>query len=222
MIRSERVEEEEEGSGESKEEEEEEEEEEVTLSLKPPVDDCCAICFGNFTVACKSNCGHWYCAACILQYWNYAAASKPCKCPMCSRFILNLTPESSLQGGHHLEDVSKLLKDVDRYNRLFVGGIPGLLQKIYELPLLMKRVFRQMMDPDGHDYLSEVRLFAMMLSILYASTPFDFIPNGGMGIVRLFDYTAFAVVLSLRLVGHYRRWRLNRRLAAAPPQMLDE
>lgn len=27
----------------------------------PPVDDCCPICFGDFTVPCKADCGHWYC-----------------------------------------------------------------------------------------------------------------------------------------------------------------
>jgi RING finger protein 170 len=145
---------------------------------------------------------------------------------MCSRYITNLTPErSSLQGHQIEEEVSKVLKDVQRYNRLFVGGISGLLQKIYELPLLMKRAFRQMMDPDTPEsYLSEVRLFAMTLSILYASTSFDFIPTGGLGIVRLFDYAAFAMVISLRLVGVYLRWRLNRRMRrlAAAPQLLEE
>lgn len=27
----------------------------------PPVDDCCPICFGDFAIPCKANCGHWYC-----------------------------------------------------------------------------------------------------------------------------------------------------------------
>ena len=43
---------------------------------------------------------------------------------------------------------------------------------------------------------------------------------GGLGIVRLFDYTAIALVIVLRLVGLYRRRRLARRvrlLAAAQP-----
>lgn len=27
----------------------------------PPDDDVCPICFGDFTVPCKTACGHWYC-----------------------------------------------------------------------------------------------------------------------------------------------------------------
>lgn len=27
----------------------------------PPCDDVCPICFGEFTVPVKTNCGHWFC-----------------------------------------------------------------------------------------------------------------------------------------------------------------
>ncbi|XP_044487912.1 E3 ubiquitin-protein ligase RNF170 isoform X1 [Mangifera indica] len=190
----------------------------------PPADDCCPICFGDFTIPCKANCGHWYCGSCILQFWNYSSASKPCKCPMCSRFIRRLTPEASLC--HRQEqEVTEVLKNILRYNRLFVGGARGLLQKVLELPLLMKRIFLEMMDPDREDYLHEMRLFAMFLSILYAATPFNFIPTGSLGIVRVFDYSAIALVVILRLIGIYRRRRLNqrvRRLAAVQPEPVNE
>ncbi|XP_006423068.2 armadillo repeat-containing protein 6 [Citrus clementina] len=181
----------------------------------PPVDDCCPICFGDFTIPCKANCGHWYCANCILQFWNYSSASKPCKCPMCSRYINRLTPESSLSLQQE-QEVAEVLKKVVRYNLLFVGGARGLVQKVYELPFFMKRIFVAMMDPDTEDsYLQEMRIFAMALSVLYAATPFDFIPTGSLGIVRVFDYAAITLVLILRLIGIYRRRRLTQRMG--PP-----
>ncbi|CAN1307321.1 E3 ubiquitin-protein ligase RNF170 [Linum perenne] len=93
----------------------------------PPVDDCCPICFGEFAVACKANCGHWYCGGCILQFWNYSAASRPCKCPMCSASITNLDPEASLLNRQEKE-VTEVLREVQRYNRLYVGGARGLVQ----------------------------------------------------------------------------------------------
>ncbi|OMP01624.1 Zinc finger, RING-type [Corchorus olitorius] len=187
------------------------------LSETPPDDDCCPICFGSFTVPCRSNCGHWYCGNCILQFWNYSSASKPCKCPMCTCQIVNLMPEASL---HQQQDqeVTEVLKSVQRYNLLFVGGARGFVQKMRELPLFIKRMFRALMDPDTNDsYLAEMRLFAMFLSIIYRATPFDFIPTGSLGIGRVFDFSAVTLVLILRLVGIYRRRRLMqrvRRLAA--------
>ncbi|CAN1278423.1 E3 ubiquitin-protein ligase RNF170 [Linum perenne] len=147
-------------------------------STSPPVDDCCPICFGEFSVACKANCGHWYCGSCILQFWNYSAASRPCKCPMCSSSITNLTPEASLLDlqGH---EVTEVLKNVQRYNRLYIGGARGLVQKLRESPLLIKRVVMRIMDPDGPDYIHEARLLAviqMIMTLIYVLCPFDFLP----------------------------------------------
>ncbi|KAK8259201.1 hypothetical protein V6Z12_D13G040400 [Gossypium hirsutum] len=145
----------------------------------PPDDDCCPICFGSFTVPCRSNCGHWYCGSCILQFWNYSSASMPCKCPMCACKIVNLMPEASLQQQQD-QDVTQVLKSVQRYNLLFVGGALGYIQqKLRQLPFFMKKIFQGLMDPDANDtYIAEMRLFAMVLSIIYRATPFDFLPTG--------------------------------------------
>ncbi|XP_022746473.1 armadillo repeat-containing protein 6 [Durio zibethinus] len=182
------------------------------LSESPPDDDCCPICFGSFTVPCRSNCGHWYCGSCILQFWNYSSTSKPCKCPMCACKIVNLMPEASLQQQQQDQEVTEVLKSVQRYNLLFLGGARGFVQKVLELPFFIKRMFQGLMDPDANDtYIAEMRLFAMVLSIIYRATRFDFIPTGGLGIGRVFDFSAITLVLILRLVGIYRRRRLTQR-----------
>ncbi|KAJ0077088.1 hypothetical protein Patl1_36203 [Pistacia atlantica] len=252
----------------------------------PPADDCCPICFGDFTIPCKANCGHWdlgrtciwnergkvqverkllYVAkclevkgSCILQFWNYSSASRPCKCPMCSRYIRRLTPEASLC--HRQEhEITEVLKNVLRYNRLFVGGTRGLLQmlsygfvpavtcnysmvfmKVCELPLFIKRIFLEMMDPDREDYLHEMRLLQLYVpecplcshsvelhsnSDVFGCTLHIVKLNGNFGIVRVFDYAAIALVVILRLIGIYRRRRLNqrvRRLAATQPEPANE
>ncbi|XWS39986.1 hypothetical protein CRYUN_Cryun18bG0101500 [Craigia yunnanensis] len=188
------------------------------LSESPPDDDCCPICFGSFTVPCRSNCGHWYCGSCILQFWNYSSASKPCKWPMCTCKIVNLMPETSLQQQQQDLEVTEVLKSVQRYNLLFLGGVRGFFQKVRELPFFINRMFQRLMDPDANDtYIAEMRIFAMVLSFIYRATPFDFIPTGRLGIGRVFDFSAITLVLILRLVGIYRRRRLMqrvRRLAA--------
>ncbi|MBA0751446.1 hypothetical protein Gogos_000367 [Gossypium gossypioides] len=190
----------------------------------PPDDDCCPICFGSFTVPCRSNCGHWYCGSCILQFWNYSSASMPCKCPMCACKIVNLMPEASLQQQQD-QEVTQVLKSVQRYNLLFVGGALGYIQqKLRQLPFFMKKIFQGLMDPDANDtYIAEMRLFAMVLSIIYGATPFDFLPTGGVGIGRVFDFSAITLVLILRLVGIYRRRRLMRRVRqVATVELLQE
>ncbi|XP_059653527.1 uncharacterized protein LOC132300465 isoform X2 [Cornus florida] len=185
----------------------------------PPADDCCPICFGSFTIACKTNCGHWYCGNCILQYWNYSAAPslQRCKCPICTCLINKLTPAASLT--QQEEEVIKVLKNVESYNHLFVGGIHGFNQKVLQLPLVMKRMFLGLMDPSRlrlNYYL--MRHLALLLSLLYEMGNFNFIPLGRKEILKFFDYCAIALVIVLCLVGFCRKQLLRRRvrlLAAA-------
>ncbi|XP_071698177.1 uncharacterized protein [Rutidosis leptorrhynchoides] len=92
----------------------------------PPADDCCPICFGSFSAPCRGPCGHWYCGGCIMEYWNHVAAFHPCKCPMCSRPISKLTPESTLS---YQQDpgIREVLRNVKQYNCLFAGGACGFI-----------------------------------------------------------------------------------------------
>ncbi|KAG8368799.1 hypothetical protein BUALT_Bualt15G0084300 [Buddleja alternifolia] len=182
----------------------------------PPTDDVCPICFENFDVPCRAPCGHWYCGTCILQYWNFSAALQPCTCPMCSQRITKLIPEASLHNRHEVE-ICKILRNVGDYNRLFVGGISGLMLKFLAIPLYMKRMSREMLNPDRPGvYLHEMRMVALLLAILYSMIPFDFLQIGRRNIVDVFDYSAFALSFILYLVGlylHRRRLRNVRELA---------
>ncbi|CAN0927808.1 E3 ubiquitin-protein ligase RNF170 [Linum grandiflorum] len=186
-------------------------------STHPPDDDCCPICFGEFSVtavACKANCGHWYCGSCILQLWNYSAASGPCKCPMCSSRITNLTPEASFFDQQDLE-AREVLQSVQRYNRLYVGGVRGLAQNVVELPLLLKRLVIRMMDPDRRVPMCvDENLLTLTFLIIYDFSPFDFISLNREEAYRLCRFVALAIVVILRLAGLYRRRRLNQRVRA--------
>lgn len=91
---------------------------------KPPEDDCCPICFGEFRVPCKANCGHWFCGSCILQLWEYRSRPQRCRCPFCSSAISKLAPEVSAV--HKTEDeVVVVLKNIEQYNRFYVKGMEG-------------------------------------------------------------------------------------------------
>lgn len=93
--------------------------------------------------------------------------------------IVNLMPEASLEQQPQNQEVAEVLKSVRRYNLLFLGGARGFIQKVRELPFFIKRIFQGLMDPDTNDtYIAEIRLFAMLLSIIYRATPLDFIPTG--------------------------------------------
>lgn len=55
----------------------------------------------------------------------------------CCRYINRLTPEASLYHGEE-QEVAKVLKNIARYNLLFVGGARGLLQVIVSWQRMFK------------------------------------------------------------------------------------
>ncbi|XP_057812340.1 uncharacterized protein LOC131026490 [Salvia miltiorrhiza] len=169
-------------------------------------DDVCPICLDAFTFPCRSNCGHLFCAACILQLWMYRYSIQPCKCPLCCCRIVNLelqiTSEQADYGG-------EVRKEVQHYNGLYISGLFGAL---HILPLLMGRVFRVLVDLDYLRCIYYVmRIIGLFLGLLYERLEFEFLPTGGLGIQRTFDLIASMLVAALFLIGVVCRWMLKRR-----------
>ncbi|KAM3394653.1 E3 ubiquitin-protein ligase isoform X1 [Capsicum galapagoense] len=182
---------------------------------KQPEDDHCPICFGDFTIPCRTNCGHWFCATCILQLWNYRSTVQRCKCPICCQLISKLVHDDSLLLQE--EEDAQLLRDIQRYNHLYLGGV---FLKFAALPLLMQKVFGSLMskliDPDHVELNCYImRLFALLLSWIYSSCNFEFVPTeysfaGRLGIWRVLDICAMAMVAIFYFAGLFHRWVLRR------------
>ncbi|KAE9459109.1 hypothetical protein C3L33_08987, partial [Rhododendron williamsianum] len=92
----------------------------------PPNDDICPICFENYNIPCKTNCGHWYCANCIITFWLYKSLFLRCKCPLCNQPIKIMTPDPSLSLRTENEVVEALFI-IQAYNRLSGGGVHSLI-----------------------------------------------------------------------------------------------
>lgn len=47
----------------------------------------CAVCLAPMTQAIQTNCGHEFCAQCILAYWQHDQWPRAARCPMCRRQV---------------------------------------------------------------------------------------------------------------------------------------
>lgn len=65
-------------------------------------------------------------AGCIMELWRYRANSKQCKCPICGCLIVNLVLQPSLLI-HPGDEVGKILRDIQLYNSMNLGGLSALL-----------------------------------------------------------------------------------------------
>nr|KJB59641.1 hypothetical protein B456_009G265000 [Gossypium raimondii] len=146
----------------------------------PPPNDCCSICHGYFNVPCQANCSHWFCGNCIMLVWQHGSPFQTCKCPLCRRQITLLVPgEASLRERHN-PAVAEILEKVEKYNRYFGGQSNGLIQRLQDLPFLLRRLLREITDPQRTlPLVIRARIYlAMFLSAIYVFSPIDIIPEG--------------------------------------------
>ncbi|PHU19549.1 hypothetical protein BC332_10700 [Capsicum chinense] len=149
-------------------------------------------------------------STCILQLWNYRSTVQRCKCPICCQLISKLVHDDSLLLQE--EEDAQLLRDIQRYNHLYLGGV---FLKFAALPLLMQKVFGSLMskliDPDHVELNCYImRLFALLLSWIYSTCNFEFVPTGRLGIWRVLDICAMAMVAIFYFAGLFHRWVLRR------------
>ncbi|CAN1271572.1 E3 ubiquitin-protein ligase RNF170 [Linum perenne] len=166
----------------------------------PPANDCCSICHGHFKVPCQANCSHWFCGDCIMLVWQHGPPVQPCKCPLCRRTITLLVPgEAGLRERNNVE-VTEVLDKVQRYNRIYGGETSGLIQRMQDLPFFIRRLFREIMDPQR----SLPLVIRVILSAIYTLSPIDIIPEGILGIVGLLDDALILLICFLHVAAIYR------------------
>ncbi|XP_047975051.1 E3 ubiquitin-protein ligase RNF170-like [Salvia hispanica] len=174
----------------------------------PPVNDECSICQQNFQIPCQANCGHWFCGRCILQVWDFGHALRPCKCPLCRREITLLVPSEA----HRTADGAEILQRIEHYNRQFGAHPNSLMQRMYDLPFLLRRLTRDIMDPQrALPLVVRARVYlAMILSAMYVLSPVDIIPEALLGIIGLLDDLIVVFMCFLYVAALYRTVLVSR------------
>ncbi|KAK1276402.1 hypothetical protein QJS04_geneDACA001840 [Acorus gramineus] len=172
----------------------------------PPENDVCSVCHDDFSLPCQANCSHWFCGNCILRVWHHSSALRPCKCPICRRSITLLIPSGSTTQRHGDPEGSQVLENIEKYNRLFGGGSHSLFQRLQDLPFLIRRLLRELIDPQRSlPLVIRARvLFAMVLSAVYVLSPIDILPEAVLGVVGFVDDFLVVLVVFLHLAAIYR------------------
>ncbi|KAL2610811.1 hypothetical protein R1flu_022503 [Riccia fluitans] len=174
----------------------------------PPANECCAICHDNYTLPVQANCAHWFCGECILRVWQHTSALQPCKCPICRRPInlfIPSEPDPNVQN-QGPPNADMIMRDIAKYNRIFGGQSVGIFQRVRDMPLLLRRLVRDLMDPQRAIQLIQRTpiLFYLLFLAFYVFSPLDIIPEGIVGVVGLLDDLLVLVIMLFYLAMLYR------------------
>lgn len=98
------------------------------------------------------------------------------------------------------------MSEIAKYNRIHGGGVVSLIQRVRDMPLLLRRLMREMMDPRRALQLIHRTpiLFYLLFLAMYLISPLDIIPEGILGLVGFLDDLLVMVFVLFYLAMLYR------------------
>ncbi|KAM3939383.1 E3 ubiquitin-protein ligase RNF170 [Leptodactylus fuscus] len=171
----------------------------------------CPVCLQQATFPVETNCGHLFCGPCIIAYWRYGSWLGAISCPICRQIVTLLFPvfQASEQ-----PDAQEIFQEVNSYNRRFSGQPRSLMDRIMDLPTLLRHAFREMFSVGGLFRMFRIRIVLCLLGALfYLVSPLDIIPEALFGILGFMDDLFVIFLLLIYISIMYREivtQRLNR------------
>ncbi|KAL6893735.1 hypothetical protein ACP4OV_007833 [Aristida adscensionis] len=149
---------------------------------------------------------------CIIRVWHHGPAVQACKCPICRRLINLLVPANLPEQEDGDPQVQQVLGEIQHYNRIFGGAPRSLTQRLQDLPFFIRRLFRELLDPQRTlPLVFRARMMMMVaLSAVYVLSPVDIVPESVWGLVGYFDDLLILLVVFLHLAAVYRSLLLYR------------
>ncbi|XP_018418871.1 PREDICTED: E3 ubiquitin-protein ligase RNF170 [Nanorana parkeri] len=145
----------------------------------------CPVCLQQATFPVETNCGHLFCGPCIIAYWRYGSWLGAISCPICRQTVTLLFPMFQVT---EQQDVQAIFQEVNSYNRRFSGQPRSLMERIMDLPTLLRHAFREMFSVGGLFWMFRIRIVLCLLgAFFYLVSPLDIIPEALFGILGFMD-----------------------------------
>ncbi|XP_063067051.1 E3 ubiquitin-protein ligase RNF170 isoform X2 [Engraulis encrasicolus] len=164
----------------------------------------CPVCLQQATLPVETNCGHLFCGSCVIAYWRYGTWLGPISCPICRQTVTLIFPlfqgivqpdaPEQTDDGH--PEANLVLQDLTDYNRRFSGQPRTIMERLRDVPTLLRHAFREMFSVGGLFWMFRLRILLCLVGALtYLASPLDFIPEALFGLLGFMD--DFFVILLL-------------------------
>ncbi|XP_058905127.1 E3 ubiquitin-protein ligase RNF170 isoform X1 [Kogia breviceps] len=172
----------------------------------------CPICLHQASLPVETNCGHLFCGTCIVAYWRYGSWLGAISCPICRQTVTLLL--TVFGENDQSQDAVSLHQDINDYNRRFSGQPRSIMERIMDLPTLLRHAFREVFSVGGLFWMFRIRIIlCLMGAFFYLISPLDFVPEALFGILGFLDdfFVVFLLLIYISIM--YREvvtQRLNR------------
>lgn len=146
----------------------------------------CPVCLQMATFPVETNCGHLFCAPCLISYWKHGSWLDAISCPLCRQkvsVLCHLFTES--RSDCQQREVLGHIKD---YNKRYSGAPRRVTDYLYDMPLFLHLALRGLGNIGGLVLLFLVRVavccFGAAVSL---ASPLEGAPEPVSGTLGLLD-----------------------------------
>lgn len=116
----------------------------------------CPVCLQGATFPVKTNCGHSFCAPCLISYWKHGAWLDAINCPLCRQKVnalCHLFPERCSDWQQR-----EVLNHIQDYNKRYSGAPRRVTDYLYDAPLFLHLLIRGLGNIGGLVWLFLLRV----------------------------------------------------------------
>lgn len=178
----------------------------VNASRHIDSDSQCPVCLGELHYPVETNCGHLFCAQCVITYWRHGNWLGAIRCPVCRQTVTVLL-RCFREDPDNPEATNDIIYNINDYNRHFSGEPRDWLDYLWDLPTLLRHASTEFFSVGGLMYMFRLRIFLCFFAgIMYLISPLDMIPEAVFGILGLLDDLFVIFLLAIYVTVIYRRF----------------
>ncbi|XP_067369549.1 RING-HC_RNF170 domain-containing protein isoform X2 [Channa argus] len=141
----------------------------------------CPVCLQTACFPVQTNCGHLFCAPCLITYWRHASWLEAISCPLCRQKVSALC--RLFNESRSDQESKEVVGEITDYNKRYSGAPRQVTDYLFDTPRLLQLLGRSLSTMGGLVWLFFFRVILCCIGTMVSisSPPLDPVSSSSAG-----------------------------------------